>query len=252
MVKAIKMLLAHPNTTNDMLYSGHIEYGSCLTLAARYQINAVKSILTWDKLSWKIVSSVENKQNFLSIACRYNSEAVKYALESKWNLQEFLDDKTENFCFFIACRYQPDAVKYILDSNYGTKDLIYREIDGRTCLDEAFELQPKAFINILTSKHGGIDILNHEDEKGYKLYYKINRVFDDADSIEQIVNLKIASYTNIVVGDGETHCCDICYTYKPIVIFQPCFHMSCIGCAFKLRKCHKCRALITDRRVLYD
>ncbi len=246
---SIQYLLDHPNTTNDMLYIGHADYGSCLTLASRYQPLAAKALLSWDKLAWKILYSIENKENFFDIACKYNSDVVKYALESKHDLSEFIDT---GIPFYYACKYQPDAVKYILASEYGSRDMIFKTVDERVCLDEAYEVQPKALMNILTSKYGSEDLLFHEDEKGYKISYKIAKVFDDIATFDEIKNIKLASYDNILADDDDTDVCKICYTYKPIVIFSPCLHMSCVGCAFKLRKCHKCRTKIQNRQVKYD
>jgi len=246
--KAMKYLLDNKNTTNDMLYAGHTEYGSCLTISSQYQPTAAKTLLEWNDLAWKIIYSVDNKENFLNIACKYNPEVVKFILESKYDLTEFIETGVP---FYYACKYQPDAVTYILNSEYGSKDLIFKTVDERVCIDEAYEVQPRSLMNILSSKYGGEDLLYHDDEKGYKLFYKISKIFDNISTFNEILNIKLASYNNIVATEDD-ECCDICYTYKPIVIFNPCFHMSCVGCAFKLRKCHKCRTKIEERKVRYD
>lgn len=247
--KSLKYLLDHKDTTNDMLYTGHIDFGSALTLASRYQPIAAKTLFEWEKLEWKIWNSVEDKENFFNIACKYNAEVVKYAIESTHDLSDYI--KT-GIPFYYACKYQPDAVKYILESVYGSRELIFKVVDERVCIDEAYEVQPKSFINILTSKYGSEDMLFHEDEKGYKLAYKITKVFDNVTTFSEIKNIKLATYDNIMVDNDNDECCSICYTYKPIVIFSPCLHMSCVGCAFKLRKCHKCRTKIDNRQVRYD
>ncbi|ARF09694.1 RING finger domain protein [Indivirus ILV1] len=246
--KAMEYLLMHKDTTNDMLYQFHTDYGSCLTIAAKYQPIAIKLLLSWEKLAWKILYSLDNNDNFFSVACKYNSDAVKYAIESSYDLTDFINS---GIPFYYACKYQPDAVKYILNSNYGSRELILRTVDERVCLDEAYEVQPKALVNILTSKHGSEDLLFHEDEKGYKISYKIAKVFEDVTTLQEIINIKLTSYDNILAEDGDESC-NICYTYKPIVIFSPCLHMSCVGCAFKLKKCHKCRTIIENRQVKYD
>jgi hypothetical protein len=99
--ESMKYLLKHPEIDNDMLYKYHLEYGSCLTLASRYQPIAAQYLLTWDKLSWKIVNAKENRQTFLSIACKYNSEVVKYAIDSEWDLTDFIIKDNSEYSPFL-------------------------------------------------------------------------------------------------------------------------------------------------------
>lgn len=248
---ALKFLLKHKDTSNEMLFFDHLDYGSALTLAAKYQPEGVKHLLSWKPLSWKVVSSLFQKKNFVSIACTYNSIAVKYAIDSAVDLSEFFEKRaTIDNPFFNACRFQPEAVKYILDSKYGSKQLILNKIEGRSCLEEAYDLQPKALMYILKSKYNCLDFLNNEDERGYRLINRIKTVFSDINTIEDIGAITLTHHDNTVAADKNSKSCDICLTYKSAVVFLPCFHMCCVGCAFKLRKCHQCRSMIENRKVI--
>jgi len=245
---AMELLLAHKDCHNNMLYSSHMDYGSCLTLAARYQPIALQFLLQWDKLSWKVIHTSYNKEDFLKIACTYNSESVKHALESSIDLSEFINTKESPF--ILACRYQPDAVKYLLESKYGSKSMITQKINDRMAIFEAYDLQPKALLNIIQSQFGGDDLFQLEDEKGYRLKYNITHIFPDI-PVKDLHKINLVHYDNIPTKENEK-ACDICYTFKPIVILIPCHHMCCIGCAFKLEQCHLCRGTISERKVIYE
>lgn len=247
---AMKLLLSHKDCDNNMLYSSHMDYGSCVTLAARYQPIALQFMLQWNKLSWKVIHTTYNKQNFLKIACTYNAESVKYALESQVDLSDLIHIANEP-PFLLACRYQPDAVKYLLNSKYGSRTMITQKRNNeRMALLEAYDLQPKAFLYIIQSPLGGNDLLQIEDEKGYRLQYNIRNIFPDTDC-KDLHTINLLNYDNIIAKENEKTC-DICYTYKPIVILMPCYHACCVGCAFKIKQCHLCRANITDRKVVYE
>lgn len=246
---AMKFLMRHNETCNDMLYSGHMDYGSCLTLAARYQPLAIKYMLEWNKLSWNVLNTISDKNNFLSLACTYNTESVKHSLQSPVDLTELFYGRSTDPAFLNACRYQPEAVKYILESKYGNTKMILEKINGRTCVDEAYDLQPKSLLYLLQSKHGGNQLLNIEDERGYKLIHRIRKTFPEIITINDIAAINLTQYQSDIANSSEKKC-DICYTFKQVVLLLPCYHMCCIGCAFKLSKCHQCRTIINNRKVL--
>ena len=246
--EALKFLLKHKDTDNEMLYSNHIDYGSALTIGAKYQAEAIKHLLSWKCISWKVINSLIDDNNFLSIACMYNSQAVKYAIESEVDLTVLFDKKYNNNPFLNACRYQPEAVKYILDSKYGSRQMILTKIDNRTYLDEAYDLQPKGMVYILKSKYGDIDLLNVEDERGYKLISRIKSVYN-VNTIDDISKISLTYHDN-ELATSKYKACNICLTFKQSVLFSPCHHMCCIGCSFKMKKCHQCRAIIEDRIVI--
>ncbi|QKF93674.1 ankyrin repeat domain-containing protein with RINg finger domain [Fadolivirus algeromassiliense] len=249
--EALKYLMKHPDTSNNMLYYGHLDYGSCLTIGAKYQPLAIKYILNWKNLDWKVINSMENKSNFMNIACTYNAESVKYALESDCDLTDLMECRGNEFPFLCACRYQPEAVNYILESKYATPKLIFEKINNRTCIDEAYDLQPKSLFYILKSKYANNTILQVEDERGYKLSSRIRKVFPNIETINDISSINLTQYTNEIASDNDKKC-DICYNFKQVVILLPCYHMCCVGCAFKLNKCHQCRTIIEDRKVLFN
>jgi ankyrin repeat protein len=241
---ALKYLLKHPDTSNNFLYCTHMDYGSCLTIAAQHQPIAVKHVLDWKPLEWKVCNTVQNKENFLVIACMYQPDAVKYAIESSIDLTDLFDNLSKNPTLSIACRYQPEAVKYILESKYCNTDVVLKSIN------EAYECQPKALLYILKSKYMHNDYLNIEDDRGYRLIYRIRSVFDEVTTIKDLEKINLTKYHNELAKKSEPYC-NICYTYKQVVLFIPCYHMSCISCAFKLRRCHICRKIIDGRQIIY-
>lgn len=249
--EALKFLMKHPDVSNDLLYLDHMECESCLTLAARYQASGLKYLLNWNGLSWKVIHTMDNKSNFLSIACMYNPEAVKYILESDIDLTELFSINNNDKPLLNACRYQPEGFKYILDSKYATSKMLYEKINNRTCIDEAYDLQPKSLLYIAKSKFGSNDIIHVEDERGYKLIHRIRKNHPNFESIDDLNSINLIQHTNELANEVDKKC-DICYTFKQVVILLPCYHMCCIGCAFKLSKCHQCRAMIENTKVLYD
>lgn len=244
---AIKFLLKHKEYEENMLSHSHMDYGSCLTMAARYQPSALKYLLK-SNISWKLLHTTYKKMNFLQIAATYNSESMKIAIDSPVNLNDLLSYSEP--AFTIACRYQPDAVKYILDSKYATKSMIVERIGTREAILEAADYQPKALGYILKSKFGDVDMLYIEDERGYRLIYNLRSVYPHI-SIENFDQISLMKYDNELAGKKDK-VCNICYTYKPSIIISPCCHMCCIGCAFKLSNCHMCRADIEDRIIVYE
>lgn len=246
----INILLNLEFTTNDMLYFGHMDYGSCLTLASRYQPIAVKHILNWEKLDWKLVKTLYEKNNFLTIAAKYNADAVKYALESNLDLYDLIYCNTDETPFLNGCRYNPEVVKYLLDSKYESLTLILTKVGEKTYLEEAYDNQPKALAYILKSKYGEL-LVNLEDERGYRLAFKIKSIFSCFNSIKDIDNINLTHYDNELTEDHNLMC-EICCTYKKKVLFYPCLHTICLGCSFKIKNCHKCRSQIEKKKIIYE
>lgn len=244
--ESMKYLLKHKETTNNMLYKLHMDYGSCLTLAAQYQPIALKYLLDWKPLEWKVIETVSEKENFLTIACKYNHESVKYILETSRDLTTFFSGIYNNKPYLTACQHQPDAIKYLLESNYKCDDDCLKE-----CINEAYECQPKALVYIL-QKYNDRNLLNIEDDRGYRLAHRLHQNYPNT-TIESISDINLTKYTNVMVNENDTsNACNICYTYKKVVLLTPCYHMTCISCAFKLKKCPLCRKLIEDKKVIYE
>jgi hypothetical protein len=248
--KLMKLVLENNLTSNDMLYLGHMDFGSCLTIAAKFQPLALKYLLDWKELDWKIIHTFHKKKNFLTIASKYSPIAVKYAIKSPIDLHELIYCNSNETPFVNACRYQPDAVKSLLNSKYGSLSLILWKIDEKTCLDEAYDCQPKSLLNILKSKFGN-DLLNLEDDRGYRLIFKIKSIFSHVNKLEDVEKISLTHYHNQVTKEYKNQC-EICCTYKKVVIFFPCLHMTCVGCAFKLKNCPKCRSVIDKRKIIFD
>lgn len=251
--EAVKLLLNLDECTNELLFSGHTDYGSVLTIAAKHnQPLAIKYILGWDDLSWQILYTLDNGENFIQIACMNSSDTIKWALETDYDFTEQLNPNIANPVILIAAKYQPNAVKYILESDYGSQQMITVRKNGRNCIDEAYDNQPKSLLHIVQSTHITEDILNEEDEIGYKLISKIRRNYPNVDAFTDIKNINLTEYDNeLINNDDDPSACHICYTYKTKVIFSPCLHVACVGCAFKLRKCHQCRETINEKKPLY-
>ncbi|CAH6421187.1 RING-type and ankyrin repeat protein [uncultured virus] len=233
----------------ELLYYGDSENGSCLTLGARYQPQAIRYLLSDKIISPDILNLRYKNQNFMEIGCIYNSETIKYALESNVDLSYFFET---NELMFLAVKFQPQAVKYILESKYGNSSMLQVKKNSRTCIDEAFDFQPKSLYFLINSKFGTNEILNKEDETGYRLLHKIKKNYPDIKSLKDIKNINLVDHENSIANENEPNICNICYNYKMKVVFGPCCHTSCIGCAFKLHQCHQCREQIISKNVVFN
>lgn len=234
----------------EMLCIGHTDYGSGITLAARYQPKAVKYILEWPKKTWSILNALEERRDFIKIGCVYNAESIKNALEAGVELDRYFTRNDREPAIILACRYQPEAVKYILESKYGTLEMLEIEREERCCMDEAFDYQPKALRYIIESEKSTEEYLNRQDNiSGYRLWNKLHRVYN-LSNLKNIAECEMTKYDNVATEEEEK-LCEICLTYEKKVFFVPCGHITCVGCAFKLKKCHICRELIEKRSIIY-
>jgi len=195
-----------------------------------------------------VIQTTYNQQNFLKIGCTYNPESVKYAIESGIDLS-FMFTKNDN-PFNLACKYQPEACKYLLESKYVNSKMIIESVNGRTSIDDAYDMQPKALYYILQSKHFVNDMLNLEDDRGYKLMYRIKNVFPEVTDVKSISKVNVIEHDNELSMTSE-NACNVCYTFKPKVILIPCFHTLCVACSFRLHKCPQCRVHIDCRKIVY-
>lgn len=245
-----KILLNSKYFTQDLLTSTHTDYGSALTIASRYQPPIVKQILLIPDLSLEVTKFLENDKNFIEIACIYNADSIRYALDSNYDLSYYINDKSNAILY--ASKYQPDAVKYILESNYVSSDIFLLRNEERNCVDEALDFQPKALLYMINSKLATDTLLNQPDQIGYRLINKLKMIYPTLTSIHDIKNNKLTEYINIINhGEYDSTTCNICCAYKIKVVFA-CSHTSCIGCAFKLKNCPLCRDVIDKRIVIYE
>lgn len=247
--KLVKDIIATKLCTNDMMFSMHSDYGSCLTIAAQYQPVAIKHILDWEDLDRKIIYSYDDHKDFVQIACQMNAESVKYIVESERNLSEFIEGKN----IIIAAKYQPRALEYILKSKYGSPKLFDIYVDEQNCVDVSFHRQPMSLVKILESEHSTHEIMNREDRTtGYRLIHKLNRIYDSVNSLDDITKLELTKYKNEYCDDTSSKfICQVCYEYEKLVVFQ-CGHSCCVGCGFNIDKCHICRKRIEVRNCIYD
>ena len=238
----------------------HTDYGSALTIAAKYQPLAVKFLLEYS-LPWEILACLGDlSMNYLEIGCMYNADSVKYAIESNVDLTALLYKKynDEGTPLMIAAKYQPEAVKYILESKYITPELLNIHKDDACCLDMAYEFQPKSLKYILKSKNVTDVFVDHENSIGYRLKNELHKnypIFDVnnvKDLREKISMIPLTKYNNKFVKDDNPLKCTICLTFKKQIFFIPCGHMACVGCSFKLKNCPYCNKEIKERKIIFE
>jgi len=232
----------------ELLEIGHSEYGSSLTISAKYQPKIVKYILDIPDLSWSFLNIIEDNYNFIQIACVYNSDSLKYILNSKYNFINYFNRYDTNSPFRLAVKYQPDAVNYILNSDYGNEQIIHNIHNDRSSLHDAYDYQPRSLYFIMTSKYLNESKINQEDEIGYKLFYKISLGGYTFNNVNDIHNINLINYNNIKSDDNV---CNVCYLFKNQIILIPCHHILCVGCAFKLSKCPQCRTVIEEKSPIF-
>lgn len=251
-LRSTKILLLNINIELKHLYNGHTDHPSILTIAMRYQPLVVKLLMDIQPDENIIICNDEDGYNAVKIGCIYNSESLKYLLNSTYRLDILFNNIYTPHPIILAARYQPDAVKYILESEYGSSKLFDIEWEDKTCINEAFDNQPKALCHIIRSKHLTEEILSREDAGGCTLLYRIKRIYrSKVDNIHDVLNLELADSKNIIADDNDPNICNICYTYKKNIIISPCFHTLCVGCAFKIKRCPMCKKDIEHRSEIF-
>jgi hypothetical protein len=260
----VEDILKLDQCTANSLTSGHSDYPSALNIATEYNPLAVKYILNWSKLNWLILNSSsldirehidsDGSLNFIGTACKFNPESLKYALNSEVDLSTFFDLSVTNHPIFIAAKYQPDAVKYILDSKYAIPEFfIIHKDQSSTCIDIAFDFQPKSLWNMINSKSMPTNLLNLiiDEESGYAMLQKISHIYPEVINVQDINKISLTKYDNIVGKEESDSNCIMCCEFKKSIIFA-CGHLCCVGCAFKLKDCHNCRERIVKKTYLYE
>ena len=142
------------------------------------------------------------------------------------------------------------AAKLILESKYFYEDILTLS-NNRTCIQDAYDFQPMALAFLVNSDKIDAKYLNEEDINGYRILSKIKEVFPEVQSLKDICKINLTSYCNELYEKVGLPC-NICYLYKISVVFLPCGHTCCMGCGFKVKKCHMCRAPIDKRQLMYQ
>lgn len=255
----IKLFLDNKLLKKDMIFK-HLDHGSALITAAQYQPLAVKYLLELDGIEimelnhCRLISTKEGdtfNKNFMEIACIFQPMAVKYAIGSKYDMTTIFASSSS---VILATMYQPTALRHILDSKYGSLELLKQKSENKKedyCLHTAFAHQPWSLKIIIDSEHCTEEYLRIEDDIGYKLFDKMKRIYPNLEDLSQVKELELCNEINEICDEDDSALCNICCTFRTKVIFTPCFHTCCVGCAFRMPKCHICREDIEHRKVLY-
>jgi hypothetical protein len=246
---SVLLLLKSGYTDLPTLTSLHTDYATALTIAARYTPPAVGYILAFPGIDHTLVDSHEDSKDFVEIACTYNGDSIKHAVESKYDLSHLINDTS--YAIILAAKYQPEAVKHYLDSKYVTQKIWYTRFDKKNCVDEAFDCQPRSLLYMINSKIATHDLLNQPDQIGYRLFDKIRQIYPTFSNFADLKNNTLTDHVNTVADELSPLTCTICCTYKTRVAFT-CGHAVCISCGFKLKNCAHCRAPVDKRSVIYD
>lgn len=254
----VEVMLQKDNCSPECLTSLHSDFPSALTLAARYQSVAIKHILKWDKINWIILNSTDsdirdkdNKLDFIGVSCKYNPESLKYALESSIDLSNFFHLSQQLHPIMLATKYQPDALKLILESKYINPEMFLITYEDVTCIELAFDSQPKSLWNIINSDIVTEELFHMPDQEGYSIIYKLTNIYPNIKVLGDINISNMIKYTNIVGEENSDSLCMICCEFKNSIVFN-CGHLCCVGCAFKLLDCHTCRKKIKKKTFIYE
>ena len=256
--KIIKLLLDNNLLTKDLIFT-HSDWCSGLNIAAQFQPLAVKYILELPNITeieLKSINKINIKDDtidkmFLEIACIYQPMAVKYAINSKYDLENIIMGQYFSTTV-LASMYQPEALKIILESKYGSLKLLENKVGSEElCLHIAYAHQPMALKYIIESEHSTKEYLRSEDSVGYRLTNIMKEIYPNLDSLADVKNLELVNEMNELCDENDSGLCNICCTFKTNVIFTPCLHTCCVGCAFRMAQCHMCRKDIEHRKILY-
>ena len=242
------------------VYKNHTEHGSALLTASRYQPKALKYLLDWDKMNYKLLNCKHKNYNILQIACIYNANSVKYAFESKWNMKTLLTkcyiekySEMHQLPLILACKYQPEAVKYIIDSKYASLELLSMKSPiGKICIHYALECQPKALLYISRSEYCTNRFLKTPYKTGYTVLDMIKLANVGVTSFKDIEKkIPLFNTINTVCDMDDPQLCNICYTFKSNTCLVPCIHTTCSACAIKVKKCPMCKKMIKQKEKIF-
>lgn len=207
---------------------------TALTVAAKYQPDSLRIMAPYLSETNYTYTCDADENDHLLVACTYNSLSVKHIMEY------YISECYLNMTFMKpylekAAECQPDALKYILDK----LEHVYIPDD---IVDIAFMHQPKALKYLL--KTGKLTNSN-------MWLYKINQLYPEIKTINDIDKIKLTDYDNIVSPNGSKNVCNICCVYEKKIVFS-CNHMACVVCAFKMNNCPSCRQQITSKNILFN
>lgn len=198
-------------------------------------------------LNQKIINLINKKKSFLHIVIDNNPQLFKKIID-KYDISKIIPH-----IFLHAVKINPTILQHILNSKYMNSDIIELEEDGRTCVELAFNFQPKSLLALLKSQYMIPKVLNKENAIGYTLSVEIQQIYKNQKSIIPLLeSISLTSTENIPTESTDPHVCDICCLYKKNIRFNPCGHICCVGCAFKIELCHLCREPIKDKTIIFN
>ena len=248
---------------NKYLVDRYKNFNKCFVIACRYEYRAITLLLdTGIKIKPKQCNGLLQYDdhicigNFLQIACRYNDESVRELLNSKLNLQEYIDhiyidkDKADKDIKFnalkLAMLYEPNAFGYILDSKYGSTKLINDTNElckDNNCIIEMIGKQMASYVKLMKSKHIKTSMYNNHPKHG-----NILNTFSDMLSLSTATE-NLLKYKDIPCNETHTNVCSNCFSNENRVIFAPCSHKYCVMCSTRLHTCPQCRVNIVYKVV---
>lgn len=256
--KNLQILLSH-----NELVAAYQKFDKCFVIACKYESYSINLLLNTGKINPKKCNGLIQYDgniyyvNFLQVACRYNNESVKELINSKFNLQEFIDniqyikidDKhTIAFnAFKIALLYEPNAISSLLESKYGcTKMITDTDIlcKDNSCLVEIIEKQLSSFNRLTKSKY--FHKCMYENQAHGNLLSKYSEAIPYSENSDRILKHK-----DIPCSENHKNICSTCYSNENRIVFAPCGHKCCIMCSTKVYQCPQCRCKINDR-VIYN
>ena len=246
---ATKYLLSLNKFKQNMVYNHHYGKNNAYLIASRYQPDALEELLKWEHYDNKLLNCIDKRENFniLQISCKYNARSLKYLLKNV-NIKHLLNTKIPSIA--LASKYQPDAVKMLLESKYNDSIDLYSEYEDMNCPQLAFTFQPQSLINMMCFEKCTDEILNEPNEIGYTLLSKLKCINPEVNSVRELETIfPITNNANIFCETDNS--CTICCEFKKRVIFSPCSHQICIACSVRSNKCPICRNIITKRNLIY-
>jgi len=248
-VRSVDIILKNESTSIEHMYCGHTNHKSIMTIAMKYQPEVIRLLLQYGIDKMLLCCIDEEGNNIVNIGCKYNSKSLEYLLNSNYDLTMLFNNKPHPI--FYATKYNPDAVKCILESKYGSTYIFYETFEGNSCLNMALSCQPKSLCYMLKSKHMTSDILNMENDSGYSILADIKCIYRNISCIPDIYKLELVNNINIIANNDDPNMCNICYEFKKCAILVPCAHTICVGCAFRVNRCPMCKADIQKKSFIF-
>lgn len=246
--KYLDFLLLIEGYDYKLLTKINYDESCCLFNYIKKNKNLFKKIIKWNRFNKSLFfyEDTSNKQDIFHQICIYNPSLIEYIVKIDINIEKFIFG-INNKSIINLINNSPSSFKVLINSKYSSVKLINYLFRHSNILLHCWSCQPCCILDILNHKH-----FNRNFFYIYinDLLIEINKHFFNI-NIDNIHTIPMINKVNIPCSEDDLDCCNICYGFKSSILFNNCFHKTCVSCSLKLEKCHICRTAVTKRHFIY-